>query len=41
MGEPFDEKMKRLTAELGRQMEEGTRLDRQIWRNLEELGFGR
>ena len=40
-GEPFDEKMKRLTADLNKQMEEGETLDRHIWRNLEELGYGK
>jgi len=40
-GEPFDEKMKRLTADLKKQMEEGETLDQHIWRNLEELGSGK
>jgi len=40
-GEPFDEKMKRLTADLKKQMADGETLDRHIWRNLEELGFGK
>lgn len=40
-GEPFDEKMKRLTADLKKQMEEGETLDQHIWRNLEELGYGK
>lgn len=38
--EPFEEKMARLTAELRRQMEEAVRLDRAIWANLEEIGYG-
>jgi len=32
-GEPFDEKMKRLTADLKKQMEEDETLDRHIWRS--------
>ncbi len=39
--EPFEEKMERLVAELRAQMEESQRLDAQIWRNLEALGYGR
>jgi type I restriction enzyme M protein len=39
-GEPFEEKMARLTAELKKQMTEGAKLDRQIWKNLEGLGYG-
>lgn len=39
-GEPFDEKMKRLTAELGEQMEQSKKLDKLIWANLEEIGYG-
>ncbi len=38
--EPFDEKMKRLTAELAEQMAEGKRLDAEIRRNMESLGYG-
>jgi type I restriction enzyme M protein len=38
--EPFDEKMRRLTATLREQMEEGRRLDALIDANLRELGFG-
>jgi type I restriction enzyme M protein len=38
-GEPFQEKMARLTAELGTQFAEGDRLEAAIKRNLEELGF--
>ncbi len=37
--EAFEEKMKRLTAELAKQMEEGKRLDEEIKRNLEGLGW--
>lgn len=38
--EPFEEKMTRLTAELKKQMEEGAKLDKQIWQNLKEIGYG-
>ena len=37
--EPFEEKMKRLTSELSRQLEEGRRLDQAIKTNLAALGF--
>jgi type I restriction enzyme M protein len=40
-GEPFDAKMKRLTAQLRQQMEEGRKLDIAIEKNLKELGFGK
>lgn len=40
-GEPFEEKMARLTAELREQMAEGEKLDRIIWANLEDIGYGR
>ncbi|WP_322507660.1 N-6 DNA methylase, partial [Anaerolinea sp.] len=40
-GEPFEEKMRRLTAEWRAQVEEARRLDEEIRRNLEELGFWR
>ena len=40
-GEPFDEKMNRLTAQLREQMEEGRRLDAAIEENLKGLGYGR
>ena len=40
-GEPFEAKMKRLTATLREQMLEAERLDRAIERNLKELGYGR
>ncbi|MHC1730267.1 MAG: type I restriction-modification system subunit M [Syntrophobacteraceae bacterium] len=36
----FEEKMARLTAELKLQMDEGTKLDRLIWGNLENIGYG-
>ncbi len=39
-GEPFDEKMKRLTAQLREQMTEGRKLDAAIEANLKELGYG-
>jgi type I restriction enzyme M protein len=39
-GEPFEEKMARLTAELRGQMEESTKLDKIIWANLEDIGYG-
>ncbi len=39
--EPFAEKMKRLTATLRQQMEEGKKLDIAIEKNLKELGFGK
>jgi type I restriction enzyme M protein len=38
--EPFEEKMQRLTATLGKQEEEGTKLDAAIAANLKELGYG-
>ena len=39
-GEPFDEKMNRLTAQLRQQMEEGRKLDAAIEENLKGLGYG-
>jgi type I restriction enzyme M protein len=39
-GEPFDEKMKRLTAEWHKQVEEARKLDTAITANLKELGYG-
>jgi type I restriction enzyme M protein len=39
-GEPFDEKMKRLTATLRGQQAEAARLDAAIAANLKELGYG-
>lgn len=38
--EAFEEKMKRLTAELAKQMEEGKKLDEEIKKNLEKIGYG-
>jgi len=37
--EVFDEKMKRLTSELSKQMEEGKKLDNEIKKNLESIGW--
>lgn len=37
--EEFEEKMKRLTSELGEQMNEGKQLDEKIKRSLESIGF--
>jgi len=39
-GEPFEEKMARLTAELRQQCEEAAKLDKLIWANLEDTGYG-
>lgn len=39
-GEPFEEKMAILTAELQKQMAESARLDELIWKNLEAIGYG-
>jgi len=39
-GEPFEQQMARLTAELRQQMEESEKLDRVIWANLEDIGYG-
>ena len=39
-GEPFDDKMKRLVAQLREQQAEGARLDEAIAANLAALGFG-
>ncbi|GIX46029.1 MAG: DNA methyltransferase [Candidatus Tectimicrobiota bacterium] len=39
--EPFQEKMRRLVAQLKEQQAEARRLDERIWKNLEELGCGR
>ena len=38
--EAFEEKMKKLTAELSRQMEEGKKLDEEINKNLKSIGYG-
>ena len=37
--EEFEQKMKRLTTELSKQMEEGKKLDEEIKKNLECIGF--
>jgi type I restriction enzyme M protein len=37
--EPFEEKMRRLTAQLRDHMAEARRLEEAIWRNLRELGY--
>jgi len=39
-GEPFEDKMQRLVAELQEQQAEGARLDKAIEKNLKALGFG-
>jgi type I restriction enzyme M protein len=39
-GEPFDEKMKRLTSTLREQQAEAAKLDAAIAANLRELGYG-
>jgi len=38
--EPFDQKMARLTAELREQMKQAAKLEKTIWANLEDLGYG-
>ena len=38
--EPFDDKMKRLTGELAKYFEESNRLQDEIRRNLEAIGYG-
>ena len=38
--EPFDDKMKRLTGELAKCFEESNRLQDEIKRNLEAIGYG-
>jgi len=38
-GEPFEDKMKRLVAELGEQLRQGDRLDSEIVKTLKTLGF--
>jgi type I restriction enzyme M protein len=40
-GEPFEEKMERLTAELRDQMAQAAKLDGLLWANLEEIGYGK
>ncbi len=39
-GEPFEEKMARLTALLREQTEKAKKLDQIIWANLEDIGYG-
>ena len=39
-GEPFEEKMQRLTATLREQQAEAAKLDAAIAANLKELGYG-
>ena len=39
-GEPFEEKMKRLVAQLREQQAEAAKLDAAIAANLKELGYG-
>ena len=39
-GEPFEEKMERLTGELAKCFEESNRLQEQIKKNLEAIGYG-
>ncbi|HWP30894.1 MAG TPA: N-6 DNA methylase, partial [Fimbriimonadales bacterium] len=39
-GEPFEEKMQRLVAQLREQQAEAAKLDAAIARNLKELGYG-
>lgn len=39
-GEPFEEKMARLMAEVAEQFEESARLEGEIRRNLEQFGYG-
>ena len=38
-GEPFEDKMKRLTSLLKEQQEKGVKLDQQIAENLKRIGF--
>ena len=39
-GEPFEEKMERLTGEIAKCFEESNRLQEQIKKNLEAIGYG-
>jgi len=39
-GEAFDDKMKRLTDELRQQTEQSAKLDKLIWANLKDIGYG-
>lgn len=38
--EPFEEKMDRLTAALKKQMEKSDKLNKVIWENLKDIGYG-
>lgn len=38
-GIPFEEKMTNLTQELAKQMDESVKLDKEIKKNLKEIGF--
>ena len=38
-GEPFEDKMKRLTQEYARLTDESAKLDKEIRKNLKEIGF--
>jgi type I restriction enzyme M protein len=39
-GEPFNDKMARLSAKLREQTKQSAKLDKLIWANLEEIGYG-
>jgi len=39
-GEPFEEKMTRLTTALREQMDGAAKLDKVIWANMEDIGYG-
>jgi type I restriction enzyme M protein len=39
-GQPFEEKMAQLAAELREQTKKSAKLDRLIWANLEDIGYG-
>jgi len=39
-GEPFEDKMARLTADLREQTKQAARLDKLIWANLKDIGYG-
>jgi type I restriction enzyme M protein len=39
-GEPFEEKMARLIAALREQTKQAAKLDKLIWANLEDIGYG-
>lgn len=40
-GEPFEDKMARLTAELREQTQQSAKLDQLIWANLEDVDFAK